>query len=96
VNTTHPALIVLNNTSASYVAEVAAGRFRQGGWTVTSTGRLPGEIVSTVAYYDPEVSGAHKAAQDLAAQYPEIQRVRPRFAELPQGPIVVVLTSDYS
>ena len=29
-------------------------------------------------------------------QFPTIKRVREKFAELPAGPLVVVLTPDYS
>jgi len=32
----------------------------------------------------------------LQQQFPAIKRVKERFAELPPGPIVIVLTSDYS
>lgn len=89
-------LVVLNNTSAHGLAEQARARFEAGGWTVSGTGNLVNNIVSTCAYYDPSVSGAKQAAMQLQAQFPSIKRVEPKFAELPPGPIVVVLTSDYS
>jgi hypothetical protein len=90
-------LIVLNDTQIANLAAEAAARFRSGGWTVTSTDEgYSNDILSTVAYYDPAVSGAHQAALALQRQYPTIKRVVARFPELPQGPIVVVLTSDYS
>jgi hypothetical protein len=71
-------------------------RFRQGGWTVTSTGDFQGDILSTAAYYDPSVTGAQAAAEALQSQFPAIKRVKERFGGLPGGPIVVVLTNDYS
>ncbi|MDP9093560.1 MAG: LytR C-terminal domain-containing protein [Actinomycetota bacterium] len=89
-------LVVLNNTSTSGLAQTAAARFQAGGWTVTGTGNLSGSIVSTCAYYDPNVSGANAAASALETQFPTIKRVAPKFSGLPAGPIVVVLTSDYT
>ena len=54
------------------------------------------DVITTTAYYDPAVPGAQKAAQALARQYPTIHRVAEKFPELPAGPVVVVLTTDYS
>ena len=88
-------LVVLNNTSST-TATTAAGRFTAGGWTVTSTSTFSGDILSTAAYYDPDVPGAQAAALKLQQQFPAIQRVKEKFDGLPAGPIVVVLTSDYS
>jgi hypothetical protein len=93
---TRPPLVVLNNTTVTGLAEQAAQRFTDGGWTVTSFGNYQNDILSTCAYYDPSVPGAREAAQALQRQYPTIKRVQPKFAELPAGPIVVVLTPDYS
>jgi hypothetical protein len=91
-----PALIVLNNSGRTGLASTAADRFRSGGWTVTSTGDFTGDILSTAAYYDANVPGAQAAAEALQRQYPAIHRVRQRFSGLPEAPIVVVLTTDYS
>jgi hypothetical protein len=63
---------------------------------VTSVGNMTNNILSTCAYYDPSTAGAKEAAQALQAQFPTIRRVEPRFPELPAGPVVVVLTPDYS
>ena len=92
-------LIILNNTTIPNLAGQAAQRFGSGGWTVTRFGNLPGnvtDVISTCAYYDPATSGAQAAAQALQRQFPVIKRVKKRFADLPAGPIVVVLTPDYS
>jgi LytR cell envelope-related transcriptional attenuator len=92
-------LVVLNNTPVRGLAARAQARFQAGGWTVTSLGNLSdntGNIVSTSAYFDPAVPGAETAARALQAQFPAIRRLAPKFAQLPAGPIVVVLTSDYS
>jgi hypothetical protein len=89
-------LVVLNNTDVNGLATQAKATFEAGGWTVTSTGDLTNNILSTCAYYDPAAPTAQAAAEALRAQFPAIKRVAPRFAELPAGPIVVVLTPDYS
>jgi len=89
-------LIVLNNTTVTGLAQSAAQRFEQGGWTVTRYANYQNDIVSTCAYYDPADAAAKAAAEALQQQYPVIKRVKQRFAELPSGPVVVVLTPDYS
>jgi hypothetical protein len=88
-------LVIENNTSTSGLAAGAESRFEAAGWTVTSIGTLKNDIVSTCAYYDPTQPGAEHAAEALKAEFPDIKRVAPRFAELPAGPVVVVLTWDY-
>ncbi|MEO6884759.1 MAG: LytR C-terminal domain-containing protein [Jatrophihabitantaceae bacterium] len=89
-------LVVLNNTTVQQLAQQAKARFEAGGWTVTSVGNLTNDIVSTCAYYDPAMPGSRAAVLTLQLQYPTIKRVEPKFAGLPAGPIVVVLTPDYS
>jgi hypothetical protein len=89
-------LIVLNNTTVPGLAQQAATRFQAGGWTVTRYDNYQNDILSTCAYYDPSVTGAKAAAEALQQQFPEIKRVKERFSDLPQGPIVVVLTPDYT
>lgn len=89
-------LVVLNNTTVGGLAATAAHRFESGGWTVTSYGNYQNDILSTCAYYDPSSAGARAAARALQRQFPTIKRVEPKFAELPEGPVVVVLTPDYS
>jgi len=89
-------LIVLNNTTIAGLASRAATEFESGGWTVTKSDNYQNEILSTCAYYDPSDPHAKAAADALQAQYPAIKRVKPKFPELPSGPVVVVLTPDYS
>jgi hypothetical protein len=89
-------LIVLNNTTITGLAQRAAQRFENGGWTVTRYDNYQNDILSTCAYFDPAIAGAKAAAEALQQQYPTIKRVEPRFGELPDGPVVVVLTPDYS
>ncbi len=89
-------LIVLNNTDETGLAQDAASRFESGGWTVTSTDNLDNDILSTCAYYDPSDPNNELAAEELQREFPSIKRVKEKFDGLPAGPIVVVLTSDYS
>jgi hypothetical protein len=90
-------LVVLNDTTTANLARDAAQRFEGGGWDVTSFDEnYQNDIVSTVAYFDPSVAGAKRAAKALQRQYPTIKRVVAKFPELPAGPIVVVLTTDYT
>jgi hypothetical protein len=87
---------VLNNTSTASGVANALSRLRAGGWTASSGGSFDGSILSTAVYYDPAVSGADQAATALEAQFPAILRVKPKFTGLPQGALILVLTSDYS
>jgi cytoskeletal protein RodZ len=89
-------LVVLNATNRSGLAATAAQTFHNGGWTVTSQGNLDNDILSTCAYYDPSNPANQAAAQALMAQFPAIKRIKEKFDGLPSGPIVVVLTADYS
>jgi hypothetical protein len=89
-------LIVLNNSSVPNLAEQASHDFEHGGWTVTHVDNLQNDIISTCAYYDPSATNARAAAKALQRQFPGIQRVKPKFPQLPSGPIVVVLTGDYT
>ena len=89
-------LIVLTSTSQSGLAASAAKTFQAGGWTVTSSGNIVNDIASTCAYYDPSDPKNQAAAAALMAQFPAIKRIKEKFTGLPSGPIVVVLTGDYS
>ena len=89
-------LVVLNNSTTTGLAKQAAQQFEAGGWSVTDTGNLTNDIISTCAYYDPSDGSALAAAEALQQQFPAIKRIKPKFPELPSGPIVVVLTSDFT
>lgn len=82
-------LTVLNNSTESGLAADAAARFRAGGWTVARVGNFTGRIAETTVYYDP---GQEPVARALAAQFPAIVRVLPRFAGLPGAGLTVVVT----
>ena len=89
-------LIVLNNTASAGAQNVAQQEFEKGGWTVSYVSTLDNQILSTCVYYDPAIPNALAAARRLQQQFPTIKRVVPRFADLPLGPLVVVLTSDFA
>lgn len=91
-------LVVLNNTTTPHLAEQAAQRFESGGWTVTRYANYQNDILSTCAYYNPQIPQAKAAAQALQAEFPTIKRIEPQFAELSSyaSPVVVILTPDYS
>ena len=89
-------IVVLNNTTIQGLAQQAAESFKAGGWTVSSVGNLQNEILSTCAYFEKGNAQAKAAAKALRKQFPTIKRTEPKFPELPAGPVVVVLTPDYS
>jgi LytR cell envelope-related transcriptional attenuator len=90
-------LVVVNTVGTPGLASSAAAAFRAGGWTVSSlVDDARSDILSTAAYYDPSVSNAQAVATALQRQFPAIKRVVAKFGGLPAGPIVVLLTADYS
>jgi len=90
-------LKVLNDTSAPNLASEAADQFTGAGWTVTAVDEnYSNNILSTAAYYDPTVANAKAVADALQRQFPTIKRVEPKFAPLVEGPVVVILTTDFS
>ena len=90
-------LIVLNQTTTPDLAAQAAQRFKRAGWHVGSTQEgYQNDVITTTAYYDPAIAGAKRAALALQRQFATIHRVAERFPELPPGPVVVVLTTDYA
>jgi hypothetical protein len=89
-------LIVLNQTATPDLAAQAGRRFTRAGWQVSSTQEgYQNDVITTTAYYDPNIAGAKRAALALQRQFATIHRVAERFPELPAGPVVVVLTTDY-
>jgi hypothetical protein len=90
-------LVVLNNTTTAGLAGQVAKQFEQAGWTVTKSDNYQDDIISTCAYYDPDVPGAKEAAQALKATFPKIKRILPQFTELASwhSPIVVILVQDW-
>jgi hypothetical protein len=88
-----PAVLVLNNSRISGLAEQAAARFEAEGWPVHDTGGLRGRIRATTVYYPP---GERTVAQAFAERFPGVERVLPRLAGLPGSGLTVVVTRDFS
>lgn len=85
-------LTVLNNSRVHALADVAAVQLRADGWPVAATGNLPGRTAATTVYYDP---GQRAAAQRLAREVPEVERVLPKPASLHRAGLVLVVTRDF-
>lgn len=88
-------LTVLNNTIKSGLAAQAAQKFSTKGWQVGPVGNYTGDLSTTTVYYDSSNSAQHRAAETLAAQFPEVAQVQPRFAGLPGSGLTVVLAPDW-
>src|SRR5205823_4803519 len=91
-------LTVLNNSVRPGLAETAAARFTAAGWKVALVGNFAGRIPTTTVYYTPGNATQLRSAEALAAEFPGIHRVMPRYAGLPPTPpgLVVVLTDDWT
>jgi hypothetical protein len=86
------ALTVLNNSNVTGLAKRAAAKYSAAGWPIKLTGSFRGRIPVTTAYYAP---GQQASALLLQKEFPAIERVRPRFPELPGSGLTVVLTRTY-
>ena len=88
---------MLNQSGTSGLAATARQQFEAGGWQVSSIEEnYVNDVITTTAYYDANVVGSQAAAEALRTQFPAIKRVAERFSNLTPGPVVVVLTSDYT
>jgi hypothetical protein len=87
-----PPLVVLNDSRRVGLASAAAALFRADGWPVAWVGDWRGLIPLTTVYYSPDAAAA---AQRLAARFPAVLRVRPRFPGLPVAPLVVIVTREF-
>jgi hypothetical protein len=88
-------LTVLNNTIQHGLARTAAQTFSTRGWQIGPVGNYTGELAQTTVYYDPTNRAQHRAAETLAAQFPQVTQVQPRFASLPGSGLTVVLAPDW-
>jgi hypothetical protein len=89
------AIYILNNTIRPNLGTTTAAKFRAKGWHVVGTENYSNDIISSCAYYDPSDPRNLTVARELQSEFPGIQRVAPRFPELPSYPIVVILNPDY-
>ena len=60
-------------------------------------GNFAGRLPVTTVYYAPGDGSGQAAATELAREFPQIDRVLPRYAGLPPTPagIVLVVTKDW-
>jgi LytR cell envelope-related transcriptional attenuator len=94
--TTVPAgvkVVVLNATSRRGLAARFQRLLRARGWAAVSVGNFSGGIPVTTVYYPP---GQQAAAEALAAQFDDVERVRPAFSGISQTRLTVILTRDLS
>jgi hypothetical protein len=90
-------LTVLNNSTIHNLGEQVAASIRTKGWQIAQTGNFAGRIPVTTVYYDPGNAAEQRAAQQLAKEFPQVERVFPRYEGLPPTPpgIVLVITKDW-
>jgi hypothetical protein len=89
------AIYILNNTTQPDLGTSTAAKFRAKGWRVVGTENYSNDIISSCIYYDPSDPHNLTVAQQMQSEFPGIQRVAPRFPQLPEYPIVVILNPDY-
>jgi type IV secretory pathway VirB10-like protein len=91
-------LTVLNNSTVAGLADRAAAAAERRGWEVAQVGNFAGRLPATTAYYTPGNAAEERAARQLAAEFPQVARVLPRYAGLPPTPagVVLVVTRDWS
>lgn len=73
-NTAMADVNVLNNSRVSGLAHHVASEVGARGWQIAQVGNLQGLVATTTVYYSP---GDEAAAQHLAGEFGQIQRVEP-------------------
>ncbi|MFL6129729.1 MAG: LytR C-terminal domain-containing protein [Mycobacteriales bacterium] len=91
-------LTVLNNSTISGLADRAAAAAQRRGWRIAQVGNFAGRLPVTTAYYTPGNGAEERAARLLAAEFPQVGQVLPRYAGLPPTPagVVLVVTRDWT
>jgi hypothetical protein len=86
------AIVVLNQTARGGLAATVATRLRAKGWTVSSVGNFRGAVPATTVYYP---AGKEAAANAAAKSLPTPPRVLPRFGNLSETRLTVIVTTNY-
>jgi hypothetical protein len=73
-NTAMAEVSVLNNSRVHGLAHQVAAEVGDRGWQIAQVGNLQGIVPATTVYYAP---GDEQAAQHLAGQFGQIQRIEP-------------------
>ena len=91
-------LTVLNNSTIAGLADRAAAAAERRGWRIAQVGNFAGRLPVSTAYYTPGNAAEERAARQLAAEFPQVGQVLPRYAGLPPTPagVVLVVTRDWS
>jgi LytR cell envelope-related transcriptional attenuator len=91
-------LTVLNNSTIAGLADRAAAAAERRGWQIAQVGNFAGRLPVSTAYYTPGNAAEERAARQLAAEFPQVGQVLPRYAGLPPTPagVVLVVTRDWS
>jgi hypothetical protein len=94
---THPPVAkapvtVLNNSTRTGLAARAADQLASGGWPIDLVGNYRGRLPVSTLYY---VDGQSRVAHLLAAQFPAVARVLPRFDGLPGEGLTLVVTREW-
>jgi hypothetical protein len=85
-------IVVLNETARRGLAATVATRLRAKGWTVSSVGNFRGAVPATTVYYPV---GKEAAANAAAKSLPTPPRVLPRFGNLSETRLTVIVTTNY-
>jgi LytR cell envelope-related transcriptional attenuator len=85
-------VVVLNQSAYDGAAGDVADLLRGAGWTVNRMDTFSGTVRSTTVYYP---DGKEKAARRVARLLPGETRVLPRFSNLSQTRLTVVLTDGF-
>lgn len=85
-------VVVLNQTSRTGLAAQVADQLRGQGWTVAAVGNFRGVVPATTVYYP---AGTEDVASVLADDLPTPPRTKPRFGNLSETRLTVVVTDNY-
>jgi hypothetical protein len=88
-----PQLVLLDQSAPDGAVQDAARRLASAGWTVYRTAPFRGTVRTTTVYFP---TGLDKPAGRVAKVLPGDTRVLPRFSNLSQTRLTVVLTDDYN
>jgi LytR cell envelope-related transcriptional attenuator len=86
------AVVVLNQSSRRGLAATVASRLRNKGWSVSGVGNFRGVVPATTVYFPV---GHEAAALAAAKNLATAARVRPRFGNLSNNRLTVVVTASY-
>jgi hypothetical protein len=81
-------VVVLDQGRSPAAARALTARLKAAGWRVTGTGDWHGRVPATTVYHP---AGQEAAARKLAADLPEVRRIKPTFPGISQSRLVVIV-----